>query len=77
LSHTHFPHEHTAIGNHRDQIAFFQTPARFPYRSSADAEHLGQRALVNAISYLQFSPNDHPLEFFRNQGSETFGAPAL
>src|ERR1700730_13528090 len=61
LSHTHFPHEHTAIRDQPDQIAFFQTATGFPYRSSANTEHLGQCALVNAISRLQFSSDDHPL----------------
>src|SRR5712664_1044957 len=76
LSHTHFPNEYTAIRNNPHQVALFKASARFAYRSSTNAQHLGERAFVNSISRLQFSPDDHSLQFFGDQGTEGFCAPA-
>src|SRR6266566_155092 len=76
LGHTHFPNEHTTIRNNPHQVALFKASARFAYRSSTNAQHLGERAFVNSISRLQFSPDDHSLEFFGDQGTEGFCAPA-
>src|ERR1700722_7162914 len=36
LSHTHFPHEYTAIRDHLDQVAFLQTATSLPDRSPAN-----------------------------------------
>src|ERR1700730_6957850 len=77
LSHVHFPDKHAAIRDNPYQIAFFKTAACFANRSAADIQHLRQFALVNSVSCLQFSADNHPLQFFRDQRTESFCAPAF
>ena len=74
LRDAYFAHKNTAIGDHPHQAAFFQAAAGFANRAAADAEHLGEGALVDAVAGLEFAIDDHALEFFGGQGGKRLGA---
>ena len=60
-------HEHAAILLGADQAGLLERTERLAHRSARDAEHLGDRFLVELGAGDEIARDDHPLELVRDQ----------